>query len=354
MAAYHAAQKTGSVPTLHFYDSKRGNPVSLYQLAIKEGAQLCVGPLDKQEIKALVEGTDLTIPVLALNYVEGLHHPKLYQFGLSPSDDALQIALKAHHDGHQNAALLVPKTEQGKRFAVYLRDSWQKLAGHLTYVQAYNESRHTFDSVVTELESALQSSQKTTDNADAVILNAYPKPARALTAALQANENMGTLAVYATAQLYTGDEDVERDRHLTGVTFCDVPWMFNQAYGGELSKSTLKSNWQSLPTGYLRLLPLGIDAYNIINHLDELKTKPYSGASGRLTIDANNRLNRELFCAQFSNGLATPLGFASESSQPPPETMLETPKTPLNATDSDAAETPKSSELNHAKPTTAE
>ncbi|MEY4768979.1 MAG: hypothetical protein RL637_1618 [Pseudomonadota bacterium] len=312
IAAFKAAQKSGITPDIKFYNHSTST-TAIYQLAIKEGAQLFIGPMDKKEIVNLVKSVELSIPVLALNYVDNMNHPKLYQFGLSLNGDVSQIALKAHQDGYKNAIVIAPKNELGKRFETYLNESWKKLNGQFVITHNYNEDRRTFASVIDDLESKLNNQNNNSPSADILILSAYPKPAFGLTTALQNHQLTKSLPIYTTAQVYTGDENIDKDSGLNNVTFCDVPWMFNQVYNGELSKWSLKSNWKSLPAGYLRLLPLGIDAFQIINQLESLKTKPYSGASGRLTIDANNRVVRELYCAKFVNGLANPIGFASEN-----------------------------------------
>ena len=300
MKAYNLAKKTGRTTSeIRFYDSETSSPAKLYQQAIKEGAKLVVGPLDKKDIKALVNSTELSIPVLALNHVEGLNSPKLYQFALSPIDDAEQITVKAHQDGHQNALFLVPKSEQGKRFSGYLTDNWQKLGGNTVSVQAYDDSRTDFS------QTAQVVSKQTADDSsvDAILLNAYAKPARALYPQLQKNKTAAALPVYATSQIYLGDADAARDKNLDGVTFCDVPWVFSQAYDGELSKEALHDSWQDLSPSYLRLLPMGIDAYNLIEHLAQLKKQPFSGATGKLKLNGDNRISRELQCAKFANGV---------------------------------------------------
>jgi outer membrane PBP1 activator LpoA protein len=306
--AYKWAKQNGQTQAeIRFYDSTKANPAELYQQAVKEGAQLIVGPLDKKEIKALVNGTDLTVPVLALNHVEGLSHPKLYQFGLSPIDDAQACATKARQDNHQNALLLVPKTEQGKRFNTYLSESWKGLGGTIVNVQSYDEKAESFPHLVNALA-------KLATGADVILLNAYTKPARALATQLLADFTTAGLPVYATSQVYAGDIDENRDEALGGITFCDVPWMFTQAYTGELSKANLQQSWQKVAPSYLRLLPLGIDAYNVIAHLTELKTKPYQGATGKLSLDNQNKIGRELYCAKFVSGIPKPMNFASENS----------------------------------------
>lgn len=311
MSAYKLAKKNGTTHSeIRFYDSEKDSAAKLYQQAIKDGATLVVGPLDKKDIKALTTA-ELTVPVLALNHVEGLSFPKLYQFALSPIDDAGQITQKARNDGHQNALFLVPKSEQGKRFATYLTDNWQKLGGNTVNTQAYDDSKSDFSQTVQNV-----SKQAAEENVvDALIINAYAKPARSLYPQLHKNKTTAQLPVYATSQIYLGDSDSGRDKNLDGVIFCDVPWVFSQAYEGALSKAALKGNWEDLSPSYLRLLPMGIDAYNLIEHLSHLNKQPYDGATGKLKLDSQNRITRELQCAKFVNGVPKITDSASENAE---------------------------------------
>jgi outer membrane PBP1 activator LpoA protein len=51
---------------------------------------------------------------------------------------------------------------------------------------------------------------------------------------------------------------------------------------------------------------LGVDAYHLIPSLDSLHNSPYEefpGATGRLTMDKNNRIRRTVLWARFVGGL---------------------------------------------------
>ena len=56
---------------------------------------------------------------------------------------------------------------------------------------------------------------------------------------------------------------------------------------------------------YTRLFALGIDAYYIVQNLKYLQAHDYarfSGETGNISMDENQRLHRELLWAQFKNG----------------------------------------------------
>ena len=98
--AHSRDNSRGAKPALHFYDTEKGKTADLYQKAVKEGAKLVIGPLNKENILSLAK-TTLAVPVLALNHVPNLSKQNLYQFALSPIDDAAEITKKAALDGHK-------------------------------------------------------------------------------------------------------------------------------------------------------------------------------------------------------------------------------------------------------------
>ncbi len=308
MAAYDLAiRQNPNQAEVIFYDTESGNIIDLYQQAINEGAQLVIGPLNKQYLSTLAKGIDISVPVLALNHVEGLSNPRLYQFGLSPIDDAEQVAYKAYKDGYKNALLLLPQSRRGERIGYYFTRHWQYLGANIAAVQSYNTEEGDFNALIDKVATKAVNS----GGVDMIFMNAYTKSAVVLNPLLRYKQETANLPIYATSHVYAGSENKFRDENLNGVTFCDIPWVFDEVYTGNLSKTALYSLWGELSPAYLRLLPLGIDAYNLVGHLDKLTTQPYSGAMGRLTLGTDNRINRELYCAQFVNGKPRLLGFSS-------------------------------------------
>ncbi|MDH5368732.1 MAG: penicillin-binding protein activator, partial [Gammaproteobacteria bacterium] len=107
LAAYYAEKNKEDI-TIRIYDTK-GTPENIddiYEKAISNGAQFVIGPLNKASINKLAEQDDLSVPTLALNYIDPTTTVpgELYQFGLSPEEEALQVAERTWLDGHVNAA----------------------------------------------------------------------------------------------------------------------------------------------------------------------------------------------------------------------------------------------------------
>ncbi|HEY8096348.1 MAG TPA: penicillin-binding protein activator [Methylobacter sp.] len=316
MAAYEHADKA-SKPAIRFYDSEQSTPQALYNQAVTEGAQLVIGPLAKEQIQSLADTVSFNTPVLALNHIPGLQKNRLYQFSLSPLDDTEQIIHKARADGHQKALLLIPDNAPGKRIATYLTEDWQNQGGTILESQTYNPKETDFSTPIQKLLNLDESEQRYNkiqalipgikytprrrQDADAILLSAYSPEARSINPQLQFYQ-AGDLPVYAMPTVYTGQVNASLDADLNKITFCDTPWLFNKAYQGELSMDALKETWKQFPSSYLRLIAMGIDAYNLATRLDSLEINTYPGATGNLSLTSDQRIRRELICAKFTAG----------------------------------------------------
>ena len=88
---------------------------------------------------------------------------------------------------------------------------------------------------------------------------------------------------------------------LDGVVFCDLPLTLTT---NSEFKRDFNTTWKD-QRAYTRLFALGIDAYNIVQNLKYLQSHEYarfSGETGNISMDENQRLHRELLWAQFKNG----------------------------------------------------
>ncbi|WP_292568539.1 penicillin-binding protein activator [Methylomonas sp.] len=307
-AAYRLAASAAPQLPLKFYDSAQDDVGSLYQQAVAEGAKQVIGPLVKEQIQALANNANLSVPVLALNHVDNLSQNHLYQFGLSPIDEAEALAVKALHDGRQSALVLVPNTSQGERIGNYLATAWQNHGGTVAGIQSYDPRQHDIGAVLNQLISS-SNYPGAQQPSRALLLSANADAARELAPQLKYHQNTD-LAVYAMPTIYSGSPNPVQDAELGSFEFCDMPWLFDSYFSGPLSQSALQNSLQGMPDSLSRLVALGVDAYNLLGHLDQLPVRPYAGATGHLSLDSENRVTRKLVCAQFKGGLPVASGFA--------------------------------------------
>ncbi|MDD4914607.1 MAG: penicillin-binding protein activator [Methylococcales bacterium] len=305
MARQLAANAAPQLP-LKFYDSEGGNIADIYQQAVVEGAVQVIGPLVKEQILELADMPELNVPVLALNQVENLKKPHLYQFGLSPIDEAEQLVLKARSEGGQTAVVLTANTRQGRRLAAYLAAAWQNSGGVLADSQGYEPGQHDFSAVLTALLGA-NTDSGSWQRTDTVLLAASPELGRELAVQLKYHQT-GNLAIYAMPGIFSGYPNPVKDAELSSIGFCDIPWLFD-GDDGPLSRAALAGKWQAPGEGQIRLRALGVDAFNLLSRLAQLAETPYVGVTGRLSLDGDNRITRKLVCARFKGGVPLVSGY---------------------------------------------
>ena len=308
-------------PQLRFYDTSNENLSfnELYQQAVADGASYIIGPLDKASINGLAQQHELELPILTLNNSENplSNTVNLYQFGLLPEDEAIQAAELAIRDNHTRAAVLVPNSDWGRRLLAAFKQRFEKLGGTVLTVEHYPTNVDDYSRQLRRLFNLDESEARHRDlqhilgtkldfmphrrqDIDMIFLAATHRAARGIIPALKFH-HAGDLPVYATSHVYSGHLDRSADRDLDGVLFCDLPWTL-------ISKNELKkdfdSSWEDQRT-YTRLFALGIDAFNLVQNLKYLQTHEYarfSGETGNISMDENQRLHRELLWAKFRNG----------------------------------------------------
>ncbi len=319
--AAHRVDSNSASTNIVFYDSNADNPVTLYHRAINAGAELIIGPLQKATITVLSAIDKLPVPVLALNQADHIFKENLVQFGLSPRDDSREIVTLAWLDGHRKALFLLPDTHKGHRLMDYLGEFWQQQGGRILESRFYSpasfdfsaaiktlmnldESERRYQRLVRSLNRSIQFEPRARTDADNIFLMATPDTARSLNPQLKFY-GARHVPVYATSDIYSGIPMPRQDNDLNGIRFCDIPWFFPDIYAAEPSFDSLFAELQNTPYAYRRLLALGIDAYNMIPFLNEMRDREYAGASGRLLLTQDNHIIRHLVCADFANGIPT-------------------------------------------------
>ncbi len=317
ISAYRQAEN-GFQPSLRYYDSSANNILNLYYQAIAEGAELVIGPLSKDNIQNLALGPELPAPVLALNHIPNLAKNNLFQFGLSPIDENRALTEKAFQDGIENILILVPDNKKGYRTAAYMEQYWQEKGGTVLEIQHYNSRQSDFSQPIKKLLNLNESksrfrklsqflgrninfNERRRHDVDAIFISASAKKARSLYPQIRFHRATD-IPVYASPQVYSGSPNPSADIDLNSIIFCDIPWVFAELYSGELSQQALRDSWLQMPAQYLRLHALGIDAFNIIDHLGAMTESTYPAATGGLALNTENRITRQLACAQFVKG----------------------------------------------------
>ncbi|MBK5964708.1 penicillin-binding protein activator [Thiocystis minor] len=285
------ADRAGQRPTLHFTDiSNADRSRGLHAKAIQDGADYVIGPLQKEAVDALAAERLLSVPTLALN--EATRTDKraenLFQFSLSPENEAAEAASKAYAMGLRRALLLYPAGAWGERLAGAFRRQWSHQGGTLTRQSSYQPTGA--DRVAAKLLGGA--------DADLVFLVATADMARKLHPSLQAASTK-PIVVISTSHVYAGDFDPKRDAGLVGLYFVDIPWMLDVGGAGPLSRRALSKSTDPLA----RLHAMGIDAYRLAPRLADLAKNPgayYPGQTGGLSLDRLGRIQRQLELGRFT------------------------------------------------------
>lgn len=326
MTAYYKHTGTSAPTVIRVYDTgdQPADAVQAYQRAVRDGAGFVVGPLRKEAVAALAAQPPGPVPVLALNYLKtGTKAPAdLYQFGLSPEQEARQAAERAWLDGRSHALVLVPDGPWGTRVAQAFERSWQRLGGTTLDQQSYdpthtdfsgpilrllnlNRSRARYRALRALLHRNLQFTPRRRQDADFIFLAAYPRDARLIRPQLRFH-HAAALPVYATSHVYAGVPDPARNRDLDGIRFCDMPWILAPGPAQKKLRTQLAHLWPDESRSLSPLEALGVDAYRLIPQLPALAKNPfarYQGATGSLSLSAAGRIYRGLLWAEFHNGV---------------------------------------------------
>jgi uncharacterized protein len=289
IVAAREADPQGRRPELRFYDSSAGSPTSLIEKAAADGASLVIGPLQKQAVGKLAGSSSLPIPVLALNMAAAAGKPpgNLYQFSLSPEDEAASVARGARDEGYRTALMLYPEGNWGNRMSRAFRQEWKALGGQMTASRAFDPTATDFSSTVSGLSDRAA-------GADFVFLVATAKLARQIWPQIR-NKIGADIPVYSTSHIYSGHFNPEHDRGLVGINFAEIPWLVEPTSGDSVSSKGL---YGRLP----RLYAMGVDAYRLGSRLDWMSANPQAqvqGKTGALSMDSQRRIYRELTLARI-------------------------------------------------------
>ena len=325
-AAYYHAKQQNTAPAITVLDTSKGDINVLYRKAVQQGADLIVGPLEKSNLEKLVASNAVTVPTLALNTLldDNVRINNLYQFALSPMDEATQAAIKAWNDHHARAIIIAPTGDWGDGVAHAFQQQWESLGGRVTSQLSY-ASRVGYNRSIRHLLNIDQAQQRARQlnfvlnekvrfiprrrqDVDAIFLVATPLQAREILPLLRFYY-AGDVPVYAISSVYPGIVQPAIDHDLNGVIFDDMPWTLQSNAQLPMRVSAIrqrvKTLWPRSFSHHPRLYALGVDAYNVVSDLDRLELLPQLGvygATGMLYLQTNQRVYRKLLWARMVGG----------------------------------------------------
>ena len=247
----------------------------------------------------------------------------MYQFALSPEDEAISAAQRVIADGKTLAVALIPDNDWGRRLLTSFATEFESRGGTLLEFQNYQPADQDFSFEIEKLMGLAQSAQRyqrlraniggplqfdprRREDAEIIFLAATAPVGRLLKSQLKFHYS-GELAVYSTSRINLMDGRSDSD--LNGIMFADTPWVIApQPWIAELP--ALYSEYWPAERRLGRLHAMGYDAYQLVSELFVAGTDAMTeinGATGRLSLDQNGQVHREMAWAIFERGQAVAL-----------------------------------------------
>lgn len=326
LAANNYAKQHGQPSLeLEFLDTNNANILDLYQKAATKPNNFIVGPLTKPDVSVIASIPNPQIPILALNTIDVEQKntaPNVYQFGLSPQDEVIQIADRIVQDGHSKVIIIALNSPWSNILVNTFKSELEKQKGSIVEQLSYNKQTD-FNSSISKLLHAEQnvagkksSSQISTaelnlhrrQDFDAIFLIAKPEDARQINPLLK-YYYAGNIQAYATSLIYGGVPNSQQDFDLDGIIFCDLPWILqNPVFLPNYLQDTKRQiivTFSEVAPEINKLHALGVDSYNLMRFLNKPNVFPkhgLQGATGNLFLTSSNHIYRSLLWAKIQNG----------------------------------------------------
>jgi len=307
------ADMSGRKLTVRVYDTASHDAATVYEQAVADGADYIVGPLTKGDV-AKVSSLEHPVPTLLLNDMEAGSNGNAYQFGLSPANEARQVAVKASKKGLRRVLIIAPAGAWGDEVVAAFSNQWQSAGGQIVERLSYENSTDLSPAVREFLHVSEKEAQekqikpvagqnepvviKRRQDFDMIFLLAYPSKARQIMPLIK-YYFAGDVPVYATSSVYAGNTNTMQDRDLDGIIFCDMPWVFTHQLANK--------NWPEQFNSYNRLYAMGMDSYALGTQMNQLLLFPAMGIndkSGVLYLNRAKQVARILAWGKFRGGVA--------------------------------------------------
>jgi hypothetical protein len=308
-------------PRVRVYDVSGQDIGAAFVRAVDEGAQFVVGPLTKDEVSGAAAITDGRVPMLALNFLpEGTAAPDgFYQFALVPEDEARQVARRVVADGRPRGVALVPTGEWGTRILAAFSDELAQLGGELVGRGVYDpadndytpeiqqvlrlaDSRERYARLSSTLGVKLEFEPRRRGDIEFIFVAAQASHSRLIRPQLRFHY-AGDIPTYTTSDAFEPDETANID--LDGIIFPDMPWMIAEDPISDELREAVQQAWPARANRRGRLYAFGYDAYRLLPTLrggPKQQARRVPGMTGRLTIEPDGHIYRDLDWAQIRDG----------------------------------------------------
>jgi len=288
MAAINPKRLVLPVRVYSNFDENNG-VVAIYRQAIANGARAVVGPLTRSGVSALAAEKDIPVPTLALNIVESQTDKPLYFFGMAVEAEARQAAQLAKQQGLHQAIIITARSPLSQRLQAAFEEEWNGSAkdkdrGILREIE-FNDDPAVFADIA--------------DLTDTVVFLASGAAKARLIRPYLSNK----LPIYATSQIFVGNDNTLTNYDLNGIRFVDMPWLLQPDHPAVMIYPRPSA---PLSIDRERLYALGIDSFRLIQLLltNRVATAlPLDGVTGQIQLSGHT-FQRTPIPAVFVQGRA--------------------------------------------------
>jgi outer membrane PBP1 activator LpoA protein len=253
----------------------------------KEAApRVIVGPLTRDDVKAIAAGGLDLPPTIALNQLdEGAALPEnMYALTLTLDSDARQLAHRARDAGATTVAVIASDAPLQVRFATAFTAEWILAGGNAPIMFVFDRAPDVLRAMRRDLtKSPVDAALLAVDGNDAALAKPYLKSIPTYTSN-QVNEHLPREAL----------------NDLDDVRFVDIPWIVEP--DAALFAGLKRPDYPSAALD--RLYALGIDAFRVAQAFAEGTPErlEFDGATGRISLDSGRQFLREGRLMVFRSG----------------------------------------------------
>ncbi|PMH39794.1 penicillin-binding protein [Vibrio sp. 10N.286.49.B3] len=277
-----------------------------------------VGPLVKDNIELLQEAqlkSNNPIPALALNIPSTIEAgTNTCYLTLSPEQEVAQAAKYLFEQGYEFPLILAPKDSLGERVVDAFKQQWKEYSDHDVAVSRFDKKQQLQLNInnafglqdsqqrIAQIEKLmgvpLETQARSRRDIDAVYIVAKSSELTLIKPFIEVAINPDTKQpqLFANSRSNTGSKQYE---DLTGVIYSDIPMLIDE--DAKLD-SSLEPLWPNSSNAKKRLQALGMDAYNLMGELPQMKAiegHELKGKTGILTINDQCVVQREISWATY-------------------------------------------------------
>ena len=324
MTAYYQLP-AATRPRLRVYDTATTSIADTMADATANGAEFIVGPLTREEVIAAADLLTTRPPVLALNFLPGdrTRPERFFQFALSPEDDARAVARYVTANGRRRGVVLTPEGDWGTRVAAAFDEELRAAGGYVLGQASYaSGTRNDFAPSITQIlrtddssirHQRIQSTigqklelepRRRPDIQFIFAPTSLPSTARLLRPQLRFHL-AGDIPTYTLGDAY--EPHPTANQEIDGMMFPDMPWMLSVESRPAEVREAARAAFGESTARRGRLFAFGYDALRIADALRRNANIDPQGLTGKLSLDAEGHVRRDLDWVRIKSGVPVPL-----------------------------------------------